>query len=97
MWKNNFKKGVDKSPGLCYNTIRKGKENPKHQKGNKMKTNTFISGYYPAMNDRFVVVLGGNEKMVKEFNKGNFGAYAKTVKGVKSGSFKLEKGTIEMY
>ena len=62
-----------------------------------MKANTFISGYYPAMNDRFVVVLGGNEKMVEEFNKGNFGVYTKTVKGFEKGSFKLEKETIEMY
>ena len=33
----NLKKGIDKPGIACYNTIRKGKENPKHQKGKEMK------------------------------------------------------------
>lgn len=62
-----------------------------------MKSNTYISGYYPMMDDRFMVVLGGDEKMVEAFNRGEFGAYKGTVKGFEEGSFKLEHEAVEMY
>ena len=62
-----------------------------------MKRNTYISGYYPAMNDRFMVVLGGDEKMVEAFNRGEFGAYKRTVRGFEKGSFELESETVEVY
>lgn len=62
-----------------------------------MKSNTYISGYYPMMDDRFMVVLGGDEKMVEAFNRGEFGAYKDTVKGFEEGSFKLEHEVVEMY
>ena len=61
-----------------------------------MKRNTFISGYYPDMGKRFLVVLGGDEKMVEAFNRGEFGAYKHLAK---EGcvDFKLEKETVEIY
>ena len=34
---NFYKKTLDRPGTMCYNTIRKGKENPKHQKGKNMK------------------------------------------------------------
>ena len=62
-----------------------------------MKANTYITGYYPAMKNRFLVVMGGTEEMVKAFNRGEFGPYAKAAEGYKKGTFKLERETIEMY
>lgn len=62
-----------------------------------MKANTYITGYYPAMNNHFLVVMGGTEEMVKAFNRGEFGPYAKAVEGCAAGTFKLEHETVEMY
>lgn len=61
-----------------------------------MKRQTWISGFYPMLNDRFVVVIGGDANLVERFNKGDFGPYERAVKGFEKGSFELETTPIEM-
>lgn len=64
----------------------------------EIKRNCFISGYYPELGDDFLVVMGGNEKMVEEFNRGEFGSYQYLAKkNILPGSFKLNYEEVRMY
>lgn len=64
----------------------------------EIKRNCFISGYYPDLGDDFLVVMGGNEKMVEEFNRGEFGPYHHLAKeNIQPGSFKLNYEEVKMY
>lgn len=60
-----------------------------------MTRQTWISGFYPLMNNRFMVVVGGDNQMVERFNKGDFGLYKGTVNGFEIGTFKLETTPIK--
>ena len=63
-----------------------------------MKRNCYISGYYPNLHKEFLVVLGGNEKLVENFNRGDFGPYHHLEKeNIQPGSFKLNYEEVEMY
>lgn len=62
-----------------------------------MKFKTFITGYHKHLKDRFLVVVGGDEKLVEQFNKGEFGIYTYNMDNYEPGSFKLEKEEVEFY
>lgn len=64
-----------------------------------MKSNTYISGYYPDLGQRFLVILGGDEALVEAFNRGEFGLYKKGIErdNIQPGSFQLHHETVEMY
>ena len=64
----------------------------------EIKVSCFISGYYPELGNDFLVVMGGNEKMVEEFNRGEFGPYHHLAKeNIQPGSFKLNYEEVTMY
>lgn len=64
----------------------------------EIRVNRYISGYYPKLGNSFLVILGGNEKMVEEFNRGEFGPYHHLAKeDIQPGSFKLEWEEVAMY
>ena len=64
----------------------------------EIKMNCFISGYYPELGYDFLVVMGGDEKMVEEFNRGEFGPYQYLAKNhIQPGSFKLNYEEVKMY
>lgn len=62
-----------------------------------MKFKTFISGYHKDLKDRFLVLAGGNEELVEQFNKGEFGIYTYGMDKYEIGSFKLEREEVEFY
>lgn len=62
-----------------------------------MKFKTFITGYHKAQKRRFLVLAGGDEKRVEEFNKGEFGIYSYGMDEYEIGSFKLEREEVEFY
>lgn len=63
-----------------------------------MKAKTFISGYYPDLKKDFLIVLGGDEKMVENFNRGEFGHFQHLAKEkIQAGSFKLNYEEVEMF
>ena len=62
-----------------------------------MKFKTFITGYHKGLKDRFLVLAGGNEELVKQFNKGEFGIYNYKMDEYEIGSFKLEREEVEFY
>lgn len=62
-----------------------------------MARETWISAFYPAFNDRFMVVLGGDAAMVEAFNRGEFGIFEHAAKGAEKGTFKLEESHAEQY
>lgn len=62
-----------------------------------MKFKTFITGYHKELKDRFLVLAGGDEERVEQFNKGEFGIYAHGMDEYEIGSFKLERKEVEFY
>ena len=64
----------------------------------EIRVDHYISGYYPKWGKSFLVILGGDEKMVEEFNRGEFGCYSHLAKeDIQPGSFKLEWEEVRMY
>lgn len=62
-----------------------------------MKWQNWISGYHTVFKKRMLVICGGNEILVQEFNKGHFNEFEKAVSGFERNSFRLEQGQVEMY